>query len=145
MIQILSGVSSTSSALESERVRMEVISQNIANVNTTEGPDGEPYRRKQVVFKTMLQDSMGVSSSSGDQPMGVKIHKVIADERPFQLVHQPGHPHADPQTGMVRMPGINVHEEMADMIAASRSFEANLAVFKNARAMALQTLSIGRG
>lgn len=145
MIQVLSGVSSTSSALEAERIRMEVISQNIANVNTTKGPNGEPYRRQQVVFKTMLRDEMGASSAGNGSPAGVKISRVVADTRPFKLVHQPGHPDADPKTGMVRMPAIKVHEEMADMIAASRSFEANLAVFKNARAIALQTLSIGKG
>src|SRR6186713_980563 len=98
MIHTLTGIDSTASALSAERVRMEVITQNIANANTTRGLNGKPYQR---------------------------------------LVFNPGHPEADAE-GMVAMPNVNIHEEMADLIAASRAFEANLAVVKNARSMALQ-------
>ncbi len=138
MIQFLPGIQQTSSALNAERVRLEVISQNIANANVTRAADGQPYQRQQVVFQTIL-DQAAQSAGNG----GVRIARVDKDTRPFTLVYNPGHPDADP-SGMVKMPNVNVHEEMADLISASRSFEANLAVIKNARAMAIQTLSIGK-
>jgi flagellar basal-body rod protein FlgC len=139
MINILSGIQSTSAALNAERTRMDVISENIANAQTTRGLDGKPYQRKVVVFETALQQAI---NGGGTTPMltGTRIEK---DSRPVQMLHQPGHPDAD-ENGMVAMPNINVHEEMADLIAASRAFEANLSVIKNAKAMALQTLSIGK-
>ena len=139
MIQTLTGIDSSSSALAAERVRMEVITQNIANANTTHGFDGKPYQRQQVVFEKVLQSAQGTMSS----PQKVEVARIEKDSRPPRLIFNPGHPDADAD-GMVAMPNINIHEEMADLIAASRAFEANLAVVKNARAMALQTLSIGR-
>ena len=139
MIQTLTGIDSSSSALAAERVRMEVITQNIANANTTRGFDGKPYQRQQVVFEQVLQGIQGTTVG----PQKVEIARIEKDVRPPRLVHNPGHPDADAE-GMVSMPNINIHEEMADLIAASRAFEANLAVVKNARAMAFQTLSIGK-
>ena len=73
----------------------------------------------------------------------MRVARIQKDERPFRLVHLPGHPDAD-ASGMVAMPNVNIHEEMADLIAASRAFEANLAVVRNARTLAMQTLAIGK-
>lgn len=142
MIQILSGIQSAASALTAERTRLDVIAENIANAQTTRGPDGRPYQRRVVVFETVLQQA---TDRSGTAPASsvVRVARIQADPRPPLLVYRPGHPDADAQ-GMVALPNINVHEEMADLIAASRAFEANLAVVKNARAMALQTLAIGK-
>ena len=137
MIQTLTGIDSSASALAAERVRMEVITQNIANANTTRGFDGKPYQRQQVVFEQVLQNAQGTG------PQQVGIARIEKDLRSPRLIFNPGHPDADAD-GMVAMPNINIHEEMADLIAASRAFEANLAVVKNARAMAPQTLSIGK-
>ncbi len=141
MINLLSGIHSTSSALNAERIRMEVISQNIANANTTRGSDGKPYAREQVIFETVLgqQQSGGI----GPAAKGVQVSRIEKDSRQARLVFNPGHPEANAE-GMVAMPNINVHEEMADLIASSRAFEANLAVVKNARTMALQSLAIGK-
>jgi flagellar basal-body rod protein FlgC len=139
MIQTLTGINSTASALAAERVRMEVITQNIANANTTRGPDGQPYQRQHVVFETILNEAQG--TGAGAQSLGVA--RIDKDERPPRLVFNPGHPDADAD-GMVAMPNIDIHEEMADMIVSSRAYEANLAVVKNARSMAMQTLSIGK-
>ncbi|MEN9573720.1 MAG: flagellar basal body rod protein FlgC [Verrucomicrobiota bacterium] len=141
MIPLLSGVQSTSSALEAERIRMEVISQNIANANTTRGPDGKPYQRQEVVFETLLNRQLSGGPDAGTK--SVHIARISKDTAEPRLVYNPGHPDAN-QQGMVAMPNINVHEEMVDMIAASRSFEANLAVVKNARSMAMQTLNLGK-
>lgn len=141
MIQLIPAVESTASALEAERIRMEVIGQNIANANTTRGVDGKPFRRQQVVFESVLRQELG--AGGGAAPAKVVVSKIVPDGRPFRMVFNPGHPDADAQ-GMVALPNISIHEEMADMIAASRSFEANLAVVKAARTMAAQTLSIGK-
>lgn len=142
MIDLLPGISNTSAALNAERVRMDVISQNIANANTTKGADGQPYQRQQVVFETILNLTQQ-AGGTGVEPRKAQVARIEQDNRPPRLVHNPGHPDADAH-GMVAMPNINVHEEMADLLTASRAFEANLAVVKNARAMALQTLSIGK-
>ena len=139
MIQILSGIQSTSAALNAERTRMDVISENIANAHTTRGVDGKPYQRKVVVFETALKQAIDGSSPVAQ----LQSARILQDSRPPQMVLQPGHPDADAR-GMVAMPNINVHEEMADLIAASRTFEANLSVVRNARSMALQTLGIGK-
>jgi len=118
---------------------MDVISENIANAHTTRGTDGKPYQRKVVVFETALQQAMdGTGQISTLQ--GTRIQKQA---RPDLMVYEPGHPDADAR-GFVAMPNINIHEEMADLIAASRTFEANLSVIRNAKAMALQTLAIGK-
>jgi flagellar basal-body rod protein FlgC len=139
MIDILSGIQSTSAALNAERTRMDVISENIANAQTTRGIDGQPYQRKVVVFETALQQAVDGKTQS---PALVAAH-IQKDPRPMIRIYQPGHPDADAD-GMVSMPNINIHEEMADMIASSRAFEANLSVVRNARTMALQTLAIGK-
>ncbi|HTS18838.1 MAG TPA: flagellar basal body rod protein FlgC [Verrucomicrobiae bacterium] len=141
MIDFLPGVESTTAALSAERIRMDVISQNIANANTTQGPDGKPYQRQEVVFEDVLNQQVGDPTNA--QPQPVRVARIQSDDRPPQMVYSPGNPNAD-KNGMVAMPNINIHEEMADLISSSRAFEANLAVIKNAHAMALQTLSIGR-
>ncbi|MGA2747844.1 MAG: flagellar basal body rod protein FlgC [Verrucomicrobiota bacterium] len=140
MISLLTGIDSTASALDAERVRMDVISENIANVNTTRDLDGKPYQRREVVFENVLkaqQDSIGGGAEA------VRIARIQKDARPPRMIYNPGHPDANAQ-GMVAMPNINIHQEMVDMIASSRSYEANLAVVKNARSMAVQALSIGK-
>ncbi len=139
MINILSGINSTSSALDAERIRMDVITQNIANSTLTHDVDGKPYQRRQVVFERMLNQQLGADTAAG----GVQVARIIKDPRPPQMIYEPDNPERDAR-GMVAKPNVNIHEEMADLIAASRSFEANLAVVRNARTMALQTLSIGK-
>lgn len=143
MIQLISGLDSTSSALSAERVRMEVISQNISNANTTHGLDGKPYQRQQVVFETVLRNQMAGASGPNSISQGVKVSRIEKDMRAPHMVYNPGHPDAD-KDGMVATPNINIHEEMADLIASSRAFDANLAVVKNARSMAMQSMSIGK-
>lgn len=143
MIDFIPGLPSTAAALDAERIRMEVVSQNIANANTSRGPNGLPYQRQQVVFETVLRQQMAAGGSSAALPQILRVARVQSDMRPARMVHSPGHPDAD-KGGMVAMPNVNIHEEMADLIVSSRTYEANLAVVKNARQMALQTLSIGK-
>jgi flagellar basal-body rod protein FlgC len=142
MINFIPSLPSTTAALDAERTRLEVIAQNIANSNTTRGLDGHPYQRQQVVFETALQCAQGKDGNAvpGSRPQVSRIQK---DSRPGPTVFQPGHPDAD-ANGMVQLPNVNIYSEMADMIVASRTYEANVAVFKNGRAMAMQALSIGK-
>ena len=142
MIQILTGIQNTSAALDAEQTRLEVISQNIANAHTAHDVDGKPYQRRVVVFETALQNALAGGPASGNLP-AIQVAKIERDTRPPMEEYDPGNPEADAR-GMVSSPNINIHEEMADLISASRTYVANLAVVKNARSMALQTLSIGR-
>jgi flagellar basal-body rod protein FlgC len=142
MISLLTGIDSTSSALDAERIRMDVIAGNIANANVTRDVDGKPYQRQEVVFESVLRAQQN-SDSPDAAAETVHIARVQKDGRPPRMIYNPGHPDANAQ-GMVAMPNINIHEEMVDMIASSRSYEANLAVVKNARTMAMQALSIGK-
>jgi flagellar basal-body rod protein FlgC len=142
MINLLPGIQSSASALDAERIRMDVVGQNIANANVTRDVDGKPYQRREVVFESVLnalQNSDGPDAGTKN----VQIASVQKDSRPPRMIYNPGHPDANAQ-GMVAMPNINIHEEMVDMIASSRSYEANLAVIKNARTMAMEALSIGK-
>ncbi len=141
MIQILSGIQNTTAALQAEQTRLDVISENIANANTAHGVDGKPYQRQVVVFETALRQAMN-SEGTASTP-ALRIARIEKDLRPPVQIYDPGNPDADAK-GMISMPNINMPEEMADLISASRTFEANLAVVKNARAMALQTLAIGK-
>jgi flagellar basal-body rod protein FlgC len=121
---------------------MAVASQNIANANTTRGLDGKPYQRHSVVFESVLaREELGLG---GIDPQKVQISRIDKDMSGPRMIYNPGHPDADPGTGMVAMPNVNIHEEMADMIVSSRAYEANLAVVRNARSMAMQTLQIGK-
>lgn len=142
MINFLTGIQSTSSALAAERVRMDVISQNVANAEITRGPDGKAYQRHQVVFESVL-DQQQSAFGMGTGSQSVRVARISTDSRPPRMIYDPGHPDAN-DDGMVAVPDISIHEEMADLIASSRSYEANLAVVKNARQMALQTLNIGK-
>jgi flagellar basal-body rod protein FlgC len=141
MINFISGIQSSAAALNAERVRMDVISQNIANADTTRGVDGKPYQRQQVVFETVLGQQQAGGTAAG--PQTLRVAKIISDARPPRMDYEPGHPDANAD-GMVALPDINIHEEMADLIASSRTFEANLAVVKNSRQMALDSLTIGK-
>jgi flagellar basal-body rod protein FlgC len=141
MIQILSGIQNTSAALDAEQTRLDVISENIANANTTHGPDGKPYQRQVVVFETSLQQAMNGDGSV--QMPAIQVARIEKDPSPPNYIYDPGNPDADAK-GMVAKPNVNIQEEMADLISASRTFEANLAVVKNARSMAMETLAIGK-
>jgi flagellar basal-body rod protein FlgC len=141
MIQILTGIQNTAAALQAEKTRLDVISENIANANTVRGVDGKPYQRRVVVFESALQQA--INSDGSSQTPALRVARIEKDSRPPVRIYDPGNPEAD-ANGMVSLPNINIHEEMADLISASRTFEANLAVVKNSRAMAMQTLAIGR-
>ena len=95
MINILSGIDSTSSALNAERIRMDVVSENIANANTTRGLDGKPYQRQQVVFEAVLSAQQAANGTQGMEAGGTRVVRIEPDQRPPQMVFNPQHPHAD--------------------------------------------------
>lgn len=142
MVNLLPGATSTTAALTAERIRLEVIAQNIANANTTRGLDGKAYQRHEVCFESALNSATDTLGGF-DLGNGPKVSQVRKDLRPGRVAFQPGHPHADAD-GYVQMPNVSLHEEMADMIVASRAYEANVAVLKNSRQLANLTLTIGK-
>jgi flagellar basal-body rod protein FlgC len=141
-MDLLSGITATNSALNAQRTRLDIIAQNIANAQTTRGPDGRAYQRSVVSFESELIRSQ--SAAPGSKSLSsVRVAEVTKDTTPGQRLHDPGHPDAD-EKGMVTMPNVNLAFEMVDLITASRAYEANLTVAKNSRQMALKTLEIGR-
>ena len=136
-MNILGASSITGSALDAEKIRVDITSQNIANANTTKGIDGKAYQRKIVAFESILD------AANGNGLQGVRVSEISADQSKGELINNPQHPHAD-KDGNVQMPNVNVAFEMVDMMTATRSYEANLAVVRNARQLANQALSIGR-
>jgi len=119
--------------MTAHRLWMDVIAANVANVNTTRGADGEPYRRQLVTFRERM-DAHG-------RPGGVEVAGVSADASELRRVYEPSHPDADAE-GYVSYPNVNVVMEMVDLIAASRAYEANVTTFEAAKSAYLKTLSL---
>ena len=134
----------SASALKAQRIRMNAISSNLANIETTRTPDGGPYRKREVVFQSSQSGfSDTLDNRLRDAVQGVKVAQVQASSLPPLMVYNPSHPDANGQ-GLVAMPNINLVEETADMMSASRAYEANVTVVKSAKRMALKALEIGR-
>ena len=134
----------SSSALKAQRIRMNAISSNLANIETTRTPDGGPYRKREVVFTTTQQGFADtLDGRMRDAAQGVKVARVQASSLPPRMVYDPSHPDAD-ENGQVAMPNISLVEETADMMSAARAYEANVTVVKSAKRMALKALEIGR-
>ena len=124
------------SALMAQSQRMNVTASNLANADSVVGPDGQPYRAKQVLFEAQGQDGTGVG--------GVRVTEVVDDPSPFRLVYRPEHPLADEQ-GYIRMPNVEPVNEMVNMISASRSYQANVEVLNTSKQLLLKTLTLGEG
>ena len=136
----------SASALSAERTHLNVISMNLANVNTTRTPEGGPYKRKTVLFQaTPVETPFGkaMQTEIERELRGVKAKAVLNDNRPFKMVYDPGHPDANKE-GYVSMPDINVVEEMANMLTAMRTYEANVSSITTTKAMYNKALEIGR-
>ena len=127
-------------ALTSQRIRLNVIASNLANMNTTRTPDGTPYRRKDVVFSSQpfhnAMEVMGTGTLTG-----VRVVDVVEDPRPFRAVYEPSHPDAN-RDGYVMYPNINPVEEMVNMMTAIRSYEANVTALKATKTMIAKALEI---
>ncbi|HEY3330541.1 MAG TPA: flagellar basal body rod protein FlgC [Capsulimonadaceae bacterium] len=141
----------SASGMTAERLRMDVISNNLANANTTRTPQGGPFRRKDVMlsqgestFSDTMAQAAGVSGGSNNSELaGVKVTAILPDQSPFREVYDPGNPDAD-KRGYVRLPNVNVVTEMVDMMTASRAYEADVTAVNAAKGMATKALEIGR-
>ena len=143
-MDFFSSMDISASALTAERTRMNLISSNLANVNSTRTPEGGPYKRKDAVFTaTPAPGSFGAALGHAADARRVEVTQIHEDQNPPRLQYEPNHPDAD-ATGYVAYPNVNVVEEMADMISASRSYEANVTAAQAAKSMAIKTLDIGR-
>ena len=145
---LFDAIETSGSALSAERLRMDVTAENLANAQTTRGPNGGPYHRKVVILQTagqgfgpMLAGAMGPRGGGGGA--GVHVAGIAEDARPERLVYDPGHPDADP-LGYVRMPNVDPVSEMVDLITASRAYEANVTAMQAAKSMFTKTLDILR-
>lgn len=141
----LSSLDIAGSALTAENYRMQLINQNLSNQNTTRTENGEPYRRKQAVFQErslsfseVLNGKM-VAQTNG----GVRVSEVVESQADFVPVYDPAHPHAD-ENGYVMMPNVNSTEELTDLMAATRAYEANLTALNIVKSIASKALEIGK-
>lgn len=123
------------SAMSAQSQRMNVTASNMANADSVAGPDGQPYRAKQVVFQ--------VDADARDDIGGVRVASVVEDQSPMRTVYDPKNPHANTE-GYVSLPNVNVVEEMTNMISASRSYQANVEVLNTAKTLMVKTLSVGQ-
>lgn len=141
----------SATGLTAQRLRIDVISQNLANINTTRTFGGGPYQRRTVLFQEIQESPFSMlfpgraegGQNRAGQGMGVRVANVVRDPSPGPLVFDPSHPDANAD-GYVRMPNVNIVEEMVNMIAASRSYEANITAINTSKAMMTRTLEIGR-
>ena len=139
---VFGGMDISVSALQAQRRRMDVIASNLANAQSTSTPQGGPYVRQQVVFQAVLNEAQNGNPASAD-PGGVRVLGTVADTRPPIKVHMPGHRDAD-ANGDVLMPDVRPAEELADLLSAARSYEANAAAFKITRGLYQHALELGR-
>ena len=140
----------SASGMTAERLRMDVVANNLANVNTTRTPGGGPFRREQVAMApasaSFGETLAGLSGDDGGAEAargGVQVSGIVPDMRPFKRVYQPGHPDADKQ-GYVNLPNVDTVTEMVDMMGATRAYEANVAAVGAVKGMAMKAMEIGR-
>ena len=143
----MESLSITASGMTAERLRMDVIANNLANVNTTRTPGGGPFRRQEVVLTPgsgadPFGDALDAATGGGGL-QGVQVAGIVPDQAPFKREYEPGHPDADAQ-GYVSLPNIDTVTEMVDMMGASRAYEANVSATDAIKGMAEKALEIGK-
>lgn len=143
---LIQAMASTASGLSAQRIRMDTVSSNVANLETTNTPDGGPYIRKVVRFSSgdpAVPFSGVVKKFMGGGSTGVVLTQVGQDtETPTRMVSDPSNPDADPETGLVEMPNVDLVQEMTDLTSANRSYQANVTVLNAVKQMALRALDI---
>jgi len=132
------------SALTAQQIRLNTISSNLANIETTRTPEGGPYRKKSVVFQTQpvsFADRLDASMRSAVN--GVQVSRIVSDTRPPEVRYDPNHPDARAD-GFVEYPNVNLMEEMADLMSARQAYDANVKTIQAAKRMALKAMEIGK-
>lgn len=165
-MDLMNATKISGTALAAHRMKLNVIAENLANVDTTRSEDGGPYRRKMVVFKgddidsfeTVVQQKIRQERSGEielsaiefedekkpDNGTGVKVDRIVRSQEDFHLVYNPAHPDADPDTGYVKMPNVDHLTEISDMMVARRSYEASVTALSTTKNMISKALEIGR-
>jgi flagellar basal-body rod protein FlgC len=134
----------SASGLKAQRTRMEVIATNLSNIHTTKTEEGGPYKKKEVVFMSAdVSDEKGFGGVLSKTIEGVKVDSIKESDKSFEKVFDPTHPDAD-QDGYVTFPNVNLMEEMTDMVAATRAYEANINVLNTTKEMFIKSLDIGK-
>jgi flagellar basal-body rod protein FlgC len=139
-MKMFNALAISASGLSAERLRMDTIASNVANANTTRTEEGGPYRRKVAVFREKMDNELG---KSGSLSAGVEAVGIQEDMSPFTKVYDPSHPDAH-EDGYVELPNVNILNEMVDMIAATRAYEANVTVINSSKGMYAKALEIGK-
>lgn len=137
----------SASGMTANRYWADLIANNVANFNSTGRPGdpaNQPYRRQVPVFETMVRQQLLTGQRPSNHGGGVRVSRLVNDNNPPRLVYDPGHPHADPETGYVAYPNINILNEMVNLIAATRAYEANVTTLEAAKRMYLSALEMGR-
>ena len=145
-MSLFDAIGTAATGLSAERLRMDVVAENLANAQTTRGADGQPYRRKVVLLQEATPNSFDATldgAMNNAKSGGVKVAQVAQDATPNRLVYDPSHPDADDR-GYVSMPNVQPVTEMVDLISASRGYEANVTVMQTAKQMFTKTLDILR-
>jgi flagellar basal-body rod protein FlgC len=143
-MDFLTALHISGTGLTTQRTTMNVISTNLANLNTTRTSKGTPYRRKVALMESKpVEDFDSVLNSQTEALYGVRVSGIVEDATPFRRVYNPGHPDAD-KMGYVSLPNVNVVTETTDMMLARRSYEANVSAISATKRMALKALEIGR-
>jgi len=143
---IFNSINISATGLSAERLRMDVISNNIANVNTTRTEDGGPFRRQMVIFQSLEDPKklpMGKQSQEPASGRGVRVKSIMEDMSPFKMEYDPEHPDADTD-GYVRKPNVTIVHEMVDMITCTRAYEANVTCINSAKDITSAALSISK-
>lgn len=142
MSTLNAAIGASASALNAERMRIEVAVSNLANAESTRGPDGQPYRRRDVVLSSApvqsFEQALGQASATG-----VQVAAVVEDQSPARRRYEPSHPDADAE-GYVALPNVDSAEEMVDMVGAARAYQANLTAISLVRDLLQRALELGR-
>ena len=142
MSSLQAAIAASASALNVERTRIEVAVSNIANAESTKGPDGKPYRRRDVMLASDEVNSFDKALGQASA-VGVKVSAVVQDQSPFRKRYEPSHPDAD-KDGFVELPNVDAPQEMVDMMGAARAYQANLAAIGMIRELVAKALELGR-
>jgi len=143
-VSLFSAIAISASGMDAQRTRAELITENMANADTTRTPEGGPYRRKDAIFSTAPTGqsfSQAMSEFSGDPAQGVSVSRIVVDDSDPERRYLPGHPDADPD-GYVAFPKINPAEEMVDLMSASRSYQANVAAISAVKDMIARSMDL---
>jgi flagellar basal-body rod protein FlgC len=143
MPTLLGAIQASATGLDAQRARLEVAASNLANADSTQGPNNEPYRRREVVLESTGPDSFGASLTRASNASGVQVAGVIEDQTAFRRRYDPSHPDADAD-GFVAEPNIEVPEEMVNMVGAARAYQANLSAISLIRDTISKALELAK-